>query len=84
MPIQVSDGVFVNCRSSFIVTDDLKVTSNSIDVIMNVLKDLGYTGYSDLQETLVDVGFEEVTFFFSLIVVQVIALNIKSSVDYRW
>ncbi|KAJ4874723.1 hypothetical protein Rs2_39741 [Raphanus sativus] len=56
----VSDGVFVNCRSSFIVTDDLKVTSNSIGVIMNGLKDLGYTGYSDLQETLVDVGFEEV------------------------
>ncbi|KAG2253799.1 hypothetical protein Bca52824_083935 [Brassica carinata] len=56
----VADGVFVNCRSSFIITDDLKVTSNSISVLMNVLKDLGYNGYSDLQETLIDVGFEEV------------------------
>ncbi|KAF8102247.1 hypothetical protein N665_0199s0022, partial [Sinapis alba] len=56
----VADGVFVNCRSSFIITDDLKVTSNSIGVLMNVLKDLGYNGYSDLQETLIDVGFEEV------------------------
>ncbi|KAG2307735.1 hypothetical protein Bca52824_027483 [Brassica carinata] len=54
------DGVFVKCRSSFIVTDDLKVSVNSIGVIMNVLNDLGYTGFSDLQETLLDVGFEEV------------------------
>ena len=60
----VADGVFVNCRSSFIITDDLKVTSNSIGDLMKVLKDLGYTGYSDLQETLIDVGFEEVTFCF--------------------
>ncbi|KAL0701354.1 hypothetical protein Bca4012_057476 [Brassica carinata] len=56
----IADGVFVNCRSSFIVTDDLKVTPNSIGVLMNVLKDLGYTGYNALRETLVDVGFEEV------------------------
>ena len=61
----VADGVFINCRSSFIVTDDLKVTENSICVLMNLLKDVGYTGYSDLQETLIDVGFEEVTFVFS-------------------
>ncbi|CAG7903692.1 unnamed protein product [Brassica rapa] len=54
------DGVFVNCRSSFIVTDDLKVTSNSIGVLMKVLNDRGYAGFSDLQETLIDVGFEEV------------------------
>ncbi|XP_056864175.1 uncharacterized protein LOC108850669 [Raphanus sativus] len=55
-----ADGVFVKCRSSFIVTDDLKVSVNSIGVIMNVLNDLGYLGFSDLQETLLDIGFEEV------------------------
>ncbi|KAL0800860.1 hypothetical protein Bca101_056035 [Brassica carinata] len=54
------DGVFVNCRSSFIITDDLKVTSNSIAVLMKVLNDQGYAGFSDLKETLIDVGFEEV------------------------
>ncbi|KAH0929340.1 hypothetical protein HID58_015067 [Brassica napus] len=54
------DGVFVNCRSSFIVTDDLKVSVNSIGVVMNFLNDLGYTDFSDLQETLLDIGFEEV------------------------
>ncbi|WZZ67727.1 hypothetical protein YC2023_079097 [Brassica napus] len=54
------DGVFINCRSSFIVTDDLKVTSNSFGVLMKVLNDRGYAGFSDLQETLIDVGFEEV------------------------
>ncbi|CAF1859106.1 unnamed protein product [Brassica oleracea var. botrytis] len=54
------DGVFVNCRSSFIVTDNLKVSVNSIGVIMNVLNDQGYTDFSDLQETLLDIGFEEV------------------------
>ncbi|KAF8049645.1 hypothetical protein N665_2162s0004 [Sinapis alba] len=48
------------CRSSFIVTDDLKVSVNSIGVIMNVLNDLGYLDFSDLQETLLDIGFEEV------------------------
>ncbi|XP_048592066.1 uncharacterized protein LOC125576316 [Brassica napus] len=60
----VADGVFVNCRSSFIITDDLKVIPNSIGDLINVLKDLGYTGYNDLQETLIDVEFEEVTFCF--------------------
>ena len=54
------DGVFVNCRSSFIVTDELKVSVNSIGVVRNVLNDLGYTDFSDLQETLLDIGFEEV------------------------
>ncbi|CAA7055268.1 unnamed protein product [Microthlaspi erraticum] len=55
-----ADGVFVSCRSSFIVTDDLKVTPNSIGGIMKVLNNQGYHGFSDLQETLLDVGFEEV------------------------
>ncbi|CAA7051071.1 unnamed protein product [Microthlaspi erraticum] len=54
------DGVFVCCRSSFIVTDDLKVTLNSIGAIANVLKDLGYQGFRDMQEMIIQVGFQEV------------------------
>lgn len=42
------------------MTDDLTVTTNSIGVIMKVLNDSGYVDFSDLQETLLDVGFEEV------------------------
>ncbi|ESQ46957.1 hypothetical protein EUTSA_v10027836mg [Eutrema salsugineum] len=53
-------GVFVSCRSSFIVTDDLNVTLNSISAVMKVLHDIGYLGFKDLRETLLDVGFEEV------------------------
>ncbi|VVA96956.1 unnamed protein product [Arabis nemorensis] len=54
------NGVFVSCRSSFIVTDDLKVTLNSIGAIVNVLKDLGYQCFSDMREMVIEVGFEEV------------------------
>lgn len=54
------DGVFLSCRSSYIVTDDLKVTLSSLSVISNVLNGLGYAGFDDLQEVLVDIGFEEV------------------------
>ncbi|CAH2066507.1 unnamed protein product [Thlaspi arvense] len=54
------DGVFVNCRSSFIVTADLKLTPSSISVITKALNDLGYVGFTDLRETLLDVGYEEV------------------------
>lgn len=52
------DGVFVSCRSSFIVTDDLKVTLNSIGAIVDVLKDLRYQGFSDMREMVIEVGFE--------------------------
>ncbi|CAA7014377.1 unnamed protein product [Microthlaspi erraticum] len=55
-----ADGVLVNCRSSFIVTDDLKVSVNSIGLVMQALNELGYVDCSDLRETLLDVGFEEV------------------------
>lgn len=71
------DGVFVNCRSSFIITDELKVTSNSIGVLMEVLNDQGYASFSDLREILVDVGFEEVRpwLFFSHCLIHVITLS---------
>ncbi|KAL1193843.1 hypothetical protein V5N11_031969 [Cardamine amara subsp. amara] len=55
-----ADGVFLSCRTSFIITDDLKVSLNSMGLVLNVLNDLGYAGFDKLQEMLVDVGFEEV------------------------
>ncbi|VYS56759.1 unnamed protein product [Arabidopsis thaliana] len=54
------DVVFVSCRSSFILTDDLKVMLNSIDEIVKVLNGLGYPNINDLKEMLIDVGSEEV------------------------
>ncbi|KFK38304.1 hypothetical protein AALP_AA3G096700 [Arabis alpina] len=54
------DGVFLSCRTSFIITDDLKVALNSMGLVLNVLNDLGYSGFDKLQEMLIDVGFEEV------------------------
>ena len=58
------DGVFVSCRSSYIITDDLRVTLNSLGVIANELNVLGYAYFNDLQEILLDVGFKEVPFFY--------------------
>ncbi|XP_010468073.1 PREDICTED: uncharacterized protein LOC104748076 [Camelina sativa] len=55
-----ADGVFLSCRTSFIITDDLKVALNSLGLVLNVLNDLGYAGFDKLHETVVDVGFEEV------------------------
>ncbi|XP_010486475.1 PREDICTED: uncharacterized protein LOC104764608 [Camelina sativa] len=54
------DGVFVSCRSSFIITDDLKVMLNSIDELVKVLNGLGYPNLSELQEMVLDVGSDEV------------------------
>ncbi|XP_010418865.1 PREDICTED: uncharacterized protein LOC104704481 [Camelina sativa] len=54
------DGVFLSCRSSFIITDDLKLVFNSIGNVMSVLNDLGYDGFDKLQERLLEVGSDEV------------------------
>ncbi|CAH2065187.1 unnamed protein product [Thlaspi arvense] len=54
------DGVFLSCRTSFIITDGLKVSLNSMGLVLNILNDLGYAGFDKLQEMLVDVGFQEV------------------------
>lgn len=45
------------------------MTLNSIGAIANVLKDLGYQGFRDMQEMIIQVGFQEVTIFFSLILI---------------
>lgn len=55
------DGVFLSCRTSFIITDDLKVALNSMGLVLNVLNGLGYSGFDKLQEMVIDVGFDEVT-----------------------
>ncbi|CAN6894558.1 hypothetical protein Bca4012_074740 [Brassica carinata] len=54
------DGVFLSCRTSYIVTDDMRVAVNSMGLVLNVLNDLGYSGFDKLQEMVIDVGFEEV------------------------
>ncbi|KAJ0240351.1 hypothetical protein HA466_0224910 [Hirschfeldia incana] len=63
--IQVQEGeqadeVFPSCRTSFIITDDLKVSLNSMGLVLNILNDLGYAGFDRLQEMVIDVGSEEV------------------------
>ncbi|CAH8337361.1 unnamed protein product [Eruca vesicaria subsp. sativa] len=57
---ELADGVLPSCRTSFIITDDLKVSLNSMGLVLNVLNDLGYAGFDKLQEMLIDVGSEEV------------------------
>ncbi|CAH8300469.1 unnamed protein product [Eruca vesicaria subsp. sativa] len=56
----VEDGVFVRGRSSFIVTDDLKVAVRSTDFVLRNLKSVGCGDFSKVVERLVDVGFDEV------------------------
>ncbi|XP_056860116.1 uncharacterized protein LOC108841144 [Raphanus sativus] len=55
-----ADGVFPSCRTSFIITNDLKVSLNSMGLVLNILNDLGYAGFDKLQEMVIDVGSEEV------------------------
>lgn len=54
------DGVFLSCRTSFIITDDMKVAVNSMGLVLNVLNDLGYSGFDKLQEMVIDIGLEKV------------------------
>ncbi|CAH2046982.1 unnamed protein product [Thlaspi arvense] len=54
-------GVFVRSdHTSFIITDDLKVEVKSVGLILNVLKDLGYTDCDKLVQISVDINLEEV------------------------
>ncbi|CAH8306371.1 unnamed protein product [Eruca vesicaria subsp. sativa] len=55
------NGVFVRCDASlFIITDDLKVASSSMDYVLNTLRGIGYPNANKLGEILLDVGFSEV------------------------
>nr|VDD46986.1 unnamed protein product [Brassica oleracea] len=58
------DGVFVSCRSSYIVTDDLRVTLSSLGVISKELNLLGYADFDDVKEILLDAGIKEVPSFY--------------------
>ncbi|CAH8391366.1 unnamed protein product [Eruca vesicaria subsp. sativa] len=57
---QADNGVFLSCRTSYIITDDMKVAVNSMGIVLNVLNGLGYSGFDKLQEMVIDIGFEEV------------------------
>ncbi|CAF2273536.1 BnaA04g10000D [Brassica napus] len=56
----IKDGVFVRGRSSFIITDDLKVAVRSTDLVLRNLNSVGCGDFSTVGERLVDVGFDEV------------------------
>ncbi|CAN6831151.1 unnamed protein product [Brassica oleracea] len=56
----IDDGVFVRGRSSFIITDDLKVDVRSTDLVLRNLKSVGCCDFSKVVERLVYVGFDEV------------------------
>ncbi|KAL0655632.1 hypothetical protein Bca4012_076216 [Brassica carinata] len=48
-----SDGVFLSCRTSSIITDDMKVALNSMGLVLNILNDRGYSGFDKLREMVV-------------------------------
>ncbi|CAL9228827.1 unnamed protein product [Arabidopsis halleri] len=53
-------GVFIRDRSSFIITDDLKLTVDSTSSLLQTLKDLGFSDVSKLRERVLDIGLKEV------------------------
>ncbi|VVA96957.1 unnamed protein product [Arabis nemorensis] len=55
-----NDGVFVSRETCFIITEDLKVSSSSMDNVLNTLRGLGYTNAYKLGEIHLDVGLNEV------------------------
>ncbi|CAH8379507.1 unnamed protein product [Eruca vesicaria subsp. sativa] len=54
------DGVFVSGRSSFIITDDLKVSVDSTGLVLKTLNSLGCSDVSKLGEQLLDIGLNEI------------------------
>ncbi|KAG7581213.1 hypothetical protein ISN44_As08g009340 [Arabidopsis suecica] len=55
-----SDEVFVSCETSFVITDDLKVASSSMDYVLNTLRGFGYANPYKLGEIVLDVGLSEI------------------------
>ncbi|KAF3597049.1 hypothetical protein DY000_02021926 [Brassica cretica] len=47
-------------KTSFIITDDMKVALYSMGLVLNILNDRGYSRFDKLREMVLDVGFEEV------------------------
>ncbi|KAG2307705.1 hypothetical protein Bca52824_027453 [Brassica carinata] len=56
----IEDGVFVRGRSSFIITDDLKVAVRSTDLILRKLKSVGCGDLRKVAERIVEIGLDEV------------------------
>ncbi|CAH8278543.1 unnamed protein product [Arabidopsis lyrata] len=57
----VEGGVFVRSdHTSFVITDDLKVEVSSVELTLNVLKDLGYADCDKLVERIHNFNFKEV------------------------
>ncbi|CAH2047579.1 unnamed protein product, partial [Thlaspi arvense] len=60
-------GVFVGGRSSFIITDDLKVSVESTGLVLKTLHRLGCSDVSKLGEQLLDIGLREILFLLECI-----------------
>lgn len=58
----IEDGVFVRDRSSFIITDDLKVSVRSTDLVLRKLKSVGCGDLRKVSERLVEIGLDEVCY----------------------
>ena len=56
----IQDGVFVRGRSSFIITDDLKVAVRSTDLVLRKLKSVGCGDLRKVSERIVEIGLDEV------------------------
>ncbi|KAL1200580.1 hypothetical protein V5N11_032978 [Cardamine amara subsp. amara] len=54
------DGVFARGRSSFLITDDLKVSVGSTGLVLTTLSRLGCYDVSKLGERFLDIGLEEI------------------------
>lgn len=61
------DGVFFKGRSSFFITEDLKVSVGSTGLVLTTLSLLGCSDVSKLEERFLDIGLEEVSSFLLLI-----------------
>lgn len=57
-----ADVVFIRDKSSFIITDDLRLTDDSTSSLLQTLKDLGCADVSKLREQVLDIGLNEVLF----------------------
>lgn len=72
------DGVFVSNLTSFIVTDDLRVMPNTLDLGLRLLCDLGFTDASHVEERTIYIGCEQM-----LILVKA-ALLLKYLLGFPW
>ncbi|VVB12886.1 unnamed protein product [Arabis nemorensis] len=59
-----ASGVFVSGRSSFIITDDLKVSIDCTGLVLNTLNRLGCSDVSKLGEQFLDLGLKEILSLF--------------------